>query len=142
MAGLDFEMLRYADDMVVLSRSQEEAGAALEKLRESMTEAGLTLHPEKIRTVDMNKAESHFDFLGYRFQRSRRGRLMKLVRPKSMRKLRESIKPRTRRTDGKSMEAIVADINRSLASCYGYFKHAKDSELGLSQSHRNHQSRI
>ncbi len=32
-----------------------------------MTEAGLTLHPEKTRTVDMNKAESHFDFLGYRF---------------------------------------------------------------------------
>jgi hypothetical protein len=34
-----------------------------------MTEAGLTLHPEKTRTVDMNKAESHFDFLGYRFKR-------------------------------------------------------------------------
>jgi RNA-directed DNA polymerase len=55
---------------------------------------------------------------------------MKLVRPKSMSKLRESIKPRTRRTDGKSMEAIVADINRTLAGWYGYFKHAKDSELG------------
>jgi RNA-directed DNA polymerase len=54
---------------------------------------------------------------------------MRLVRPKSLRKLRESIKPRTRRTDGKSMEAIVADINRTLASWYGYFKHAKDNEL-------------
>ena len=130
MAGLGFEMVRYADDMVVLCRNQEEAEAALEKLREWMREAGLTLHPEKTRTVDVNTAESHFDFLGYRFQRSRRGRLMKLVRPKSMRKLRESIKPRTRRTDGKSMEAIVADINRTLAGWYGYFKHAKDSELG------------
>jgi RNA-directed DNA polymerase len=39
-----------------------------------------------------------------------------------MRKLRESIKPRTRRTDGKSMEAIVADINRTLVGWYGYFK--------------------
>ena len=130
MAGLGFEMVRYADDMVVLCRNQEEAEAALEKLREWMREAGLTLHPEKTRTVDVNTAESHFDFLGYRFQRSRRGRLMKLVRPKSMRKLRESIKPRTRRTDGKSLEAIVADINRTLAGWYGYFKHAKDSELG------------
>jgi RNA-directed DNA polymerase len=118
MAGLGFEMVRYADDMVVLCRSQEEAGAAL------------TLHPEKTRTVDVNTAESHFDFLGYRFQRSRRGRLMKLVRSKSMRKLRESIKARTRRTDGKSMEAFAADINRTFAGWYGYFKHAKDSELG------------
>ncbi len=60
MAGLGFEMVRYADDMVVLCRNQEEAEAALEKLREWMTEAGLTLHPEKTRTVNVNTAESHF----------------------------------------------------------------------------------
>jgi RNA-directed DNA polymerase len=93
MAGLGFEMLRYADDMVVLCRSQEEAEAAMERLREWMGEAGLFLHPEKTRTVEMNKAESHFDFLGYRFKISRWGNVMILVRPKSMSKLRESINP-------------------------------------------------
>jgi RNA-directed DNA polymerase len=125
-----FEMVRYADDMVVLCRSREEAGSALEKLREWMAGAGLTLHPDKTRAVDMNLAGSHFDFLGYRFERSRRGRLMRLVRPKSLRKLRETIKPRTRRNNGKSMKAIVADLNRTLPGWFGYFKHAKASELG------------
>ena len=129
MAGLGFEMVRYADDMVVMCRSQEEAGAALEKLREWMGGAGLTLHPDKTRVVDMNLSDSHFDFLGYRFQRSRRGRMMRLVRPKSLRKLRESIKPRTLRANGQSMKAIVADLNRTLLSWFGYFKHAKASEL-------------
>jgi RNA-directed DNA polymerase len=129
MAGLGFEMVRYADDMVVLCRSHEEAQTALEKLGEWMTQAGLTLHPDKTRTVDMNLADGHFDFLGYRFKRSRRGRLIKLVRPKSLRKLRESIKPRTRRNNGKSMEAIVADINRTLTGWYAYFKHVHPSEL-------------
>ena len=129
MAGLGFEMVRYADDMVVLCRSQEEAEAALEKLREWMAGAGLTLHPDKTRTVDMNLADSHFDFLGYRFQRSRRGRLMRLVRPKSLRKLRESIKLVTRRANGRSMKTIVADLNRTLPGWYGYFKHAKASVL-------------
>jgi RNA-directed DNA polymerase len=114
MTGLGYEMVRYADDMVVLCRSQEEAEAALEKLREWMAGAGLTLHPDKTRTVDMNLADSHFDFLGYRFQRSRKGNMMQLIRPKSLRKLRESIKPRTRRANGKSMKAIVADLNRTL----------------------------
>ena len=94
MAGHGFEMVRYADDMVVLCRSQEEAVAALEKLREWMAGAGLTLHPDKTRTVDMNLADSHFDFLGYRFQRSRRGRIMRLVRPKSLRYLAASPRPR------------------------------------------------
>jgi len=129
MAGLGFEMVRYADDMVVLCRNREEAEAALEKLREWMAGAGLTLHPDKTRTVDMNLADSHFDFLGYRFKRSRQGRMMRLVRPKSLRKLRESIKPRTRRNNGKSMAAIVADLNPTLRGWFGYFKHAKANEL-------------
>jgi RNA-directed DNA polymerase len=130
MAGLGFEMVRYADDMVVLCRSQEEAGKALEKLREWMAEARLTLHPDKTRMVDMGVADSHFDFLGYRFKRSRGGRLIRLVRPKSLRKLRECIKPKTRRNNGKSMDAIVADINRTLKGWFGYFKHVLPSELG------------
>jgi RNA-directed DNA polymerase len=129
MAGLGFEMVRYADDMVVLCHTEEEAKAALEKLREWMAGAGLTLHPDKTRTVDMNLTDSHFDFLGYRYQRSRMGRMMRLVRPKSLRKLRESIKPRTRRTNGRSMKAIVEDLNRTLPGWFGYFKHAKASEL-------------
>jgi RNA-directed DNA polymerase len=129
MAGLGFEMVRYADDMVVLCQSQEEAEAALEKLREWMAGAGLTLHPDKTRTVDMNLADSHFDFLGYRFKRSRNGKMMRLVRPKSLRKLCETIKPRTRRSNGKSMEAIVVDLNRTLRGWFGYFKHVKASEL-------------
>ena len=130
MAGLGLEMVRYADDMVVLCHTEEEADAALETLRDWMAGAGLTLHPEKTRVVDMSLADSHFDFLGYRFKRSRRGRMMRLVRPKSVRKLRETIKPRTRRTNGKSMEAIVADLNRTLPGWFGYFKHAKASQLG------------
>jgi len=124
MAGLGFQMARYADDMVVLCRSREEAGKALETIREWMAGAGLTLHPEKTRVVDMNPADSHFDFLGYRFKRTKRGRMMKLVRPKSLRKLRESIKPRIKRTSGRSMEAMVAELNRKLRGWYGYFKHA------------------
>jgi RNA-directed DNA polymerase len=88
------------------------------------------LHPDKTRTVNMTDADSHFDFLGYRFKRSRQGKMMRLVRPKSLCKLRESIKPRTRRNNGKSMEAIVADLNRTLPGWFGYFKYVKASQLG------------
>jgi RNA-directed DNA polymerase len=130
IAESGFEMVRYADDMVVLCSSQEEAEIVLEKLRVWMGENQLTLHPEKTRTVDMSLADSYFDFLGYRFQRSRQGRLMRLVRPKSLRKLRQTIKLKTRRNNGKSMEAIIADINRTLVGWYGYFKNAKGSALG------------
>lgn len=129
MAGCGLEMTRYADDMVVMCRSHEEAVAALDKLREWMAGAGLTLHPDKTRVVDMNQAGESFDFLGFRFLRTKRGRVMKLVRPKSLRKLRSAIKPRTKRTSGRSMEAMAAELSRRLKGWYGYFKYAHISEM-------------
>lgn len=129
MAGGGFEMVRYADDMVVLCRTAQEARAALEALRGWMDGAGLELHPEKTRLVDMGQAGSHFDFLGYRFVRGRRGRLVRAVRPKSRQKLRESIKPRTRRASGRSMEAIVAVLNPVLRGWFEHFKHADAGDL-------------
>jgi len=129
MAECGFEMVRYADDMVVLCRNKEEAESGLSKLKEWMEEARLTVHPEKTRVVDMNQADSHFDFLGYRFKRSRQGRLIRLVRPKSHSKLKETIKPKVRRNNGQSMESIVEEVNRTLRSWFGYFKHVHPSEL-------------
>jgi len=129
MASRGFEMVRYADDMVVLCPSREKAMAALEAVREWMDEAGLTLHPDKTRVVGLGRGEGHFDFLGYRFLESRSGRLLRLVRPKSLRGLRETIKPVTRRNSGRSMEAMIAEVNPTLQGWYAYFKHAQPSQL-------------
>ena len=45
-------MIRYADDFVILCKTQTEAEEALEQVRAWMSKAGLTLHPEKTRIVD------------------------------------------------------------------------------------------
>jgi RNA-directed DNA polymerase len=42
-----YEMIRYADDFVVLCRTAEQASRALEEIRQLVTETGLTLHPDK-----------------------------------------------------------------------------------------------
>ena len=68
MAELGYEMVRYADDFVILCRSQEQAAAALEEVKRFVDEAGLTLHPEKTHIVDSR--EKSFDFLGTRFEAS------------------------------------------------------------------------
>ena len=79
------EMVRYADDFVLLCRSREEAERALERVREWTATAGLTLHPVKTRIVDAQKES--FDFLGYRFDRGRRW-----PREKSRKKFRDTIR--------------------------------------------------
>ena len=72
MATDGFEMVRYADDFVILCRDAMSAAAALRRgVQQWTAEAGLTLHPEKTRLVDLNGPDG-FDFLGYHFQRDRR----------------------------------------------------------------------
>jgi RNA-directed DNA polymerase len=119
MAQGGFEMIRYADDFVILCRSREEAEQALERTREWVEERGLELHPEKTRLIDASREGEGFDFLGYHFERGR-----KWPRKKSLRKLRETIRRKTKRSDGKSLDTIVRDVNRTLVGWFGYYKHS------------------
>jgi RNA-directed DNA polymerase len=119
MAAAGFQMVRYADDFVVLCRSRQDAEAALEVIRQWVAEAGLTLHPEKTRIADANREGEGFDFLGYHFERGYRW-----PRPKSIQKLKTALRPKTRRTNGRCMPAIIADINRTLQGWFGYFRHS------------------
>jgi RNA-directed DNA polymerase len=52
MAWQGQEMVRYADDFVILCESQAKAQAVLEQLRQWTAAAGLTLHPVKTRFID------------------------------------------------------------------------------------------
>lgn len=67
MEEAGFEMVRYADDFVILCRTEEEAQAALERVRLWTEKVGLRLHPTKTKLVD--ESEEGFDFLGYCFTR-------------------------------------------------------------------------
>jgi len=117
MAARGFEMVRYADDFVVMCRSQEEATAALAVVQQWTASAGLTLHPTKTRLVD--EREHGFDFLGYHFEAGKRW-----PRSKSRKKLRDTIRAKTKRTSGHSMTQIIADVNRTLRGWFEYFKHS------------------
>ena len=66
LAASGFEMVRYADDFVILCRTSEQAQAALELVGKWVAENGLTLHPTKTKVVDART--EGFDFLGYHFQ--------------------------------------------------------------------------
>jgi RNA-directed DNA polymerase len=118
MEKAGFEMVRYADDWVAMCRTPEEAQRALEVARAWLEENGLALHLEKTRVVDANQAGG-FDFLGYHFERGYRW-----PSRKSVKKLRDRIRERTRRTNGNSLECIITTVNTTLRGWYEYFKHS------------------
>jgi RNA-directed DNA polymerase len=117
MARQGFEMVRYADDFVILCRSPEEAARALALVQQWTADAGLTLHPEKTKIVDAQ--ETSFDFLGYRFERGQR-----YPRPKSLQKLKDAIRAKTKRTSGESLTKIINDLIPRLRGWFEYFKHS------------------
>ena len=118
MAEMGFEMVRYADDFVILCRSREEAERALAQIIAWLKAAGLTLHPEKTQIADATQ-RGGFDFLGYHFERG-----YKWPSKKSLKKYKASIRSKTKRCNGHSMEQIVESINRTSRGWFEYFKHS------------------
>jgi RNA-directed DNA polymerase len=125
MVERGFQMVRYADDFVVLCRSRQEAEAALEVIRGWVSAAGLTLHPDKTHIADAQQKGGGFDFLGYHFERGYRW-----PRKKSLQRLKETLRSKTRRTNGRSLFTIIADVNRTLRGWFGYFKHSHYTTFG------------
>jgi RNA-directed DNA polymerase len=118
MAQAGFEMVRYADDFVVLCRTPGEASRALELVRTWVSDNGLTLHPTKTKVVDART--EGFDFLGYHHEGGNRW-----PREKSLAKFKDTIRAKTRRTHGDSLPQIIASLNRTLRGWFEYFKHSK-----------------
>lgn len=118
MAQTGYQLIRYADDFVILCRSQAEAERALAEVRQLVEARGLTLHPSKTRLVDASQAGG-FDFLGYHFERGYRW-----PRAKSLDKLKDKVRELTPRTHGNSLAVIVWRLNATLRGWFHYFKYS------------------
>jgi RNA-directed DNA polymerase len=119
-------MVRYADDFVILCRTEDEALAALRQVEAWVAANGLTLHPDKTRLGDCRQPGQGFEFLGYRFETGRR-----FVRKKSLKALKDKVRARTPRSRGDSLERITADLTPMLRGWFGYFMHARPALYGV-----------
>jgi len=114
-----YKMVRYADDLVILCQTMQEARTALGLVHDWTQANGLTLHPEKTRVGNCLESGEGFDFLGYRFESGKRH-----VRAKSLKALRDKVRQKTVRTRGDSLTRIIEDLNPTLRGWFEYFKHA------------------
>ena len=126
MARHGIEMVRYADDFVILCKTAEDAARALELVKQWVAGNGLTLHPEKTRIVD-SRTQS-FDFLGYTFQGQEHW-----PRKKALQKMRDTIRAKTIRQNGRSIQCVIADVNKTVRGWFAYFKHGTDRRFYRNQ---------
>lgn len=116
-----YHHVRYADDFVVLCRSRQEAEQARAFVAEVLEVLELTLHEEKTRVVDFRAG---FEFLGFRFRNWRIG-----IRPKAIDRFKDSVRSRTRRQQGRNVEAVIQDLNPVLRGFAQYFGSAEVTTL-------------
>jgi RNA-directed DNA polymerase len=125
MEQMGYRMTRYADDFVIQCRTRSEAEAALEIVRQWVEAEGLLLHPTKTRIVDATQ-RGGFDFLGYHYERG-----LKWPRQKSLDKLKDTIREKTPRTSGKSLNEIICSLNRTLRGWHAYFHRSVPNVLDM-----------
>ncbi|MCA1678163.1 MAG: group II intron reverse transcriptase/maturase [Actinobacteria bacterium] len=134
------ELVRYADDFVVLCRSERDAKAALEVAGTILAGLGLTLHPDKTRVVDLREGREGFDFLGWHFRARVSGRLLERgVRryylhrwpsQRSMKRIRQKIKAKTGRdrVGIRDVRELIAELNPILRGWGNYFRTGNAAE--------------
>ena len=121
MAEMGCEMTRYADDFVILCKTRDEAERALEAVRIWTEKSGLSLHPEKTRIVDYGAGQG-FEFLGHAFTKGK-----VFPRKKSIQNLRNKVRALTPRRSGKSLKAVIANLNPVLRGWLRYFRDCPES---------------
>jgi hypothetical protein len=121
--GLAAELVRYADDLVILMRGG--AKRTQEKVREMMAGLGLTLNEAKTKVIDARQGS--FDFLGFSFARKmsfKSAKMITLVEPsrKSQQRFRDEVRGLTARwTHCVPEQDVVEGVNRYVLGWVNYF---------------------
>lgn len=133
------EMVRYADDLVVLCRTEAAAGRAKRHIEETLARLGLEANPAKTAVVDLTDGREGFDFLGWHFRARVSGRLLErgirryyLHRWPSMRamkRLRAKVKALTGRNRAGvgDIRVVIRDLNPVLRGWGNYFRTGNSS---------------
>jgi RNA-directed DNA polymerase len=128
------QLVRYADDFVVLCSSREQAEQAQRRATVLLGDLGLALHPDKTQVVDLREGKEGFDFLGCHFRARMSGKLWEQKRVvryylhrwpsvRSMKRARAKIKALTARSQvGQQLEDVIKRLNLLLRGWGNYFR--------------------
>jgi len=128
------EVVRYADDFVVLCTSKAQAEEAQRRATPIPGNLGLTLHPDKTRVVDLREGREGFDFLGCHLHARMSGKLWESKRiiryylhrwpsERSMKRARQRVKALTGHSQvGQDLETLIRRLNLFLRGWGGYFR--------------------
>jgi RNA-directed DNA polymerase len=118
--------VRYADDMVVLCHSQEQAEHVRARLAEWLAPRGLAFNEDKTRIVHLNDG---FNFLGFNIRRYQNRKLLIKPSEAAIRRVRERLAYETRALRGSNATAVIAALNPVIRGWAAYYRGAVSSRV-------------
>jgi RNA-directed DNA polymerase len=111
--------VRYADDMVVLCLTQEQAGRVKAQLAEWLAPRGLAFNEDKTKIVHLSEG---FDFLGFNVRRYPNRKLLIKPSKAAIRRLRERLAAETRALRGSDAMAVIATLAPVIRGWAAYYR--------------------
>jgi RNA-directed DNA polymerase len=111
-------VIRYADDLVALCHSRQQAEQVKAKLAEWLTPRGLSFNEDKTRIVDLTTG---FDFLGFNVRRYDQKLLIKPSKT-AIQRIRERLRVEMRTLRGSNAAAVIAALNPVIKGWAAYYR--------------------
>ncbi|NEO35697.1 MAG: group II intron reverse transcriptase/maturase [Moorea sp. SIOASIH] len=130
--------VRFADDFVILTESEEDAAEAKKIVERWLSNKGLTLSEEKTKISHLTEG---FDFLGWNFRKcqttNRKTGLITLIKPsqKSVKKVKENLRIEFKRGRTLSQKVIIGKINSIVRGWSNYHNGAVSKEIFSNLDH-------
>ena len=124
-------LVRYADDLVVLCHSQEQAGQVKAQLAGWLAPRGLAFNEDKTKIVRLSDG---FDFLGYNVRRYQQKLLIKPSEA-ALRRIRKRLATEMRALRGSNVMAVLAKLGPIIRGWAAYYRGVVSSRLFSSLDH-------
>ena len=113
-------LVRYADDMVLLAQTEQQARMAWDQLQREFAELHLVVNQEKSR---LTKLEEGFAYLGFEFRKARGRMLLMWPRTKACRNIRRRVREVVRSLpSNEPVTAVIRKLNPVLNGWCTYFR--------------------
>jgi len=117
-------LVRYADDLVVLCHSKDEALEVKARLAAWLAPRGLVFNEDKTRVVTL---EEGFDFLGFNVRRYH-GKLLIKPSKAAVKRVRERLRTELRSLRGANAAAVLKRLNPIIRGWAAYYRGVVSSE--------------
>ena len=125
-------VVRYADDLVALCVSAEQAQQVKQRLASWLAPRGLAFNEDKTRVVSLDRG---FDFLGFNVRRYRNGKLLIKPSKEAVRRIRKRLAAEVKALHGANAEAVISRLNPIIRGWAAYYRSVVSKETFSSLDH-------